>query len=43
MSYFPINLALGDAFCNRKKELKQLTYNIENVNPALIRVQHGYV
>jgi len=36
MNYFPTYLALGEAFCNRKKELKRLSYNIDNSIPSLI-------
>jgi uncharacterized protein len=36
MNYFPTYLALDKAFCNRKKELQKLFYNIENTNPSLV-------
>ena len=42
MNYFPTHLALGRAFCNRKDELKQLKYNIEGINPALIMSPRRY-
>ena len=42
VNYFPTHLALGRAFCNRKEEMKWLLYNIENVNPVLIRSPRRY-
>ena len=42
INYFPTHLALGQAFCNRKEELKQLQYNIEGVNPVLIMAPRRY-
>ncbi len=34
--FFPTYLALGEAFCNRKKERNRLSYNIEKSTPTLI-------
>ncbi len=36
MDYFPLSLALGKAFCNRKTELKVLKHNVLESRPALI-------
>lgn len=36
VNYFPTYLALDEAFCNRKKELQRLSYNVENTNPSLV-------
>jgi uncharacterized protein len=36
VNYFPTRLATGLAFCNRKKELQRLKYNIKGNNPILI-------
>ncbi len=36
MNYFPTYLAIGNAFCNRKSEIKKLLYNIDNNIPSLI-------
>lgn len=36
MDYFPLSLALGKAFCNRKTELKILKNNLSESRPSLI-------
>lgn len=36
LDYFPTKLAKGQAFCNRKVELKRLKYNIESIAPTLL-------
>ena len=36
MNYFPVSLASGKAFCNRKEELKQIHYNLENKIATLL-------
>lgn len=36
MNYFPTSLASGNAFCNRKVELKRILYNLENLIPTLL-------
>ena len=36
MNYFPTYIAQGQAFCNRKAELKRIEYNLNNKNPTLI-------
>jgi AAA+ ATPase superfamily predicted ATPase len=36
MNYFPTALASGNAFCNRKQELKRLQYNLKNIMPTLL-------
>ena len=42
MNYFPTYLALGEAFCNRKDELKRLLHNIEKSIPSLIMSPRRY-
>ena len=36
LNYFPLGLALGEAFCNRIQERKRLAANIKNLAPTLI-------
>jgi len=36
MNYFPTYLALGDAFCNRKEELKRVLYDLHGNTPILL-------
>ncbi|MBX3708985.1 MAG: ATP-binding protein [Gammaproteobacteria bacterium] len=36
MNYFPTYLALGEAFCNRKEELKRISYNLKDNTPILL-------
>lgn len=36
MNYFPMSLATGRAFCNRKEELLKIHYNLENKISTLI-------
>jgi len=36
MDYFPLALALGKAFCNRKSELQILNYNLNESRPTLV-------
>jgi DNA-binding MarR family transcriptional regulator len=36
MNYFPISLASGKAFCNRKEELQRIYYNIKDASPTLL-------
>ena len=36
MDYFPLSLASGKAFCNRKLELKNLKFNLSESRPSLI-------
>lgn len=36
MNYFPTYLALGDAFCNRKDELKRVIYDLNGNTPILL-------
>lgn len=36
MDYFPLTIAFGGAFCNRKAELAYLTQNINDLKPTLI-------
>lgn len=36
MNYFPTYLALGDAFCNRKAELKRVMYDLNGNTPILL-------
>jgi AAA+ ATPase superfamily predicted ATPase len=36
MNYFPTYLAMGEAFCNRKDELKRLIYDMEGNTPVLL-------
>lgn len=36
LNYFPLSLALGEAFCNRKQEKKRLTANLKVSAPTLI-------
>lgn len=36
MDYFPLSLALGKAFCNRKTELQVLKHNLAESRPSLI-------
>lgn len=36
MDYFPLSLALGKAFCNRKTELQLLKHNLSESRPSLI-------
>jgi hypothetical protein len=36
MNYFPTYLALGDAFCNRKEELKRILYDLNENIPILL-------
>lgn len=36
MNYFPTYLALGDAFCNRKEELKRILYDLNGNTPILL-------
>lgn len=36
MDYFPLSIATGKAFCNRKQELSQLEYNFKEARPTLI-------
>ncbi len=36
MNYFPTSLVTGKAFCNRKKELKRIHYNLEKHIPTLL-------
>jgi len=36
MDYFPLTIALGKAFCNRKSETKHLKVNIQKSRPTLI-------
>src|SRR3990167_8840339 len=36
MDYFPLTIAQGNAFCNRKSELELLKNNISLVKPTLI-------
>ena len=42
MNYFPTYLALGQAFCNRKQELKLLVNNITQNTPTLIMSPRRY-
>jgi hypothetical protein len=36
MDYFPLSLAIGGAFCNRKQEVKTLCFNLLESRPTLI-------
>jgi AAA+ ATPase superfamily predicted ATPase len=36
MNYFPTYLALGDAFCNRKEEIKRILYDLYGNTPVLL-------
>lgn len=36
MNYFPTYLALGNAFCNRKTELKRILYDLKGNTPILL-------
>ena len=36
MNYFPMSLATGKAFCNRKEELSRINYNLEGKIPTLL-------
>lgn len=36
MNYFPTYLALGDAFCNRKNELRRVIYDLNGNTPILL-------
>ena len=36
MNYFPTYLALGNAFCNRKAELKRIIYDLKGNSPILL-------
>lgn len=36
MDYFPLTIARGKSFCNRKSELKYLITNITNLKPTLL-------
>jgi len=42
MDYFPLSLALGKAFCDRKKELKILSQNLVESRPTLISSPRRY-
>jgi AAA+ ATPase superfamily predicted ATPase len=42
VNLFPTYLALGDAFCNRKIELKRLMANIQGTNPTLLMLPRRY-
>lgn len=42
IDYFPLGLALGEAFCNRVKELARLQNNIEKCKPTLISSPRRY-
>jgi AAA+ ATPase superfamily predicted ATPase len=42
MDYFPLSLARGKTFCNRKKELKALCYNLFEGRPTLITSPRRY-
>jgi hypothetical protein len=41
-NFFPLGLALGNAFCNRVKEKKRLTENISKLAPTLISSPRRY-
>jgi len=36
MDFFPLTIAMGKAFCNRKVELRYLSENIKNAKPTLL-------
>src|SRR5580658_1323635 len=36
MNYFPTYLALGEAFCNRKEELKRISFDLKGNTPILL-------
>ncbi len=36
VNYFPLSLASGKAFCNRRNELKRIHYNLKNKNATLL-------
>src|SRR5580658_4362862 len=36
MNYFPTYLALGEAFCNRKEELKRISFDLKGNIPILL-------
>lgn len=42
MDYFPLSIALGKAFCNRKNELQILRHNLVESRPALISSPRRY-
>jgi hypothetical protein len=42
IDHFPLGLALGEAFCNRKEERHHLLSNIEHVKPTLITSPRRY-
>lgn len=42
MDYFPLALAAGKAFCNRKTERQHLSYNLQESRPTLITSPRRY-
>lgn len=42
MNYFPTYLALGNAFCNRKEELKRIVYDLKGNSPILLMSPRRY-